>query len=89
MLFRSPLLCDDKGGYYKHLGIYAYRRDTLFRFCELPMGEYEKAERLEQLRALENGIKIKVGLIQDDTLAVDVPEDIAKVEARLKALGEI
>jgi 3-deoxy-manno-octulosonate cytidylyltransferase (CMP-KDO synthetase) len=85
---RSPIPCDAGGGYYKHLGIYAYRRAALLRFCDLPMGEYEKAERLEQLRALENGMRIKVGIVTDDALAVDRPEDIALVEARLKFLGE-
>jgi 3-deoxy-manno-octulosonate cytidylyltransferase (CMP-KDO synthetase) len=71
------------GGFHKHLGIYAYRREVLFRFCSLPQGKLEQVEKLEQLRALENGIKIKVGWIDCDTIAVDEPGDISKVEERL------
>lgn len=77
---RQPLTNGRDGSFYKHIGIYAFRRDALFRFCELPVSPLEKAERLEQLRALENGMKIAVCLVDSDTIAVDTPGDIARVE---------
>lgn len=70
--------------FLKHLGIYGYRRDTLLRLVQWPVSGLEKAERLEQLRALENGIRIAVAQVDYDSVGVDVPEDVARVEALLK-----
>ena len=71
----------------KHLGLYVYRRDLLLEFPTLPPGQWEKLEQLEQLRLLENGYKIRVVETQSDAVSVDVPEDVAKVEAILAANG--
>ena len=71
--------------FYKHLGIYAYRREFLLRFVALPQGELEKAEKLEQLRALENGCAIRVWITPHDSIGVDRPEDVKLVEEILRA----
>jgi 3-deoxy-manno-octulosonate cytidylyltransferase (CMP-KDO synthetase) len=73
------------GGYRKHLGIYAYRKAALERFAALPPGTLEVAERLEQLRLLENGIDIYVAEAPADTIGVDTEEDLARAEALLLA----
>lgn len=70
--------------YYKHLGFYAYRKGFLLSFVALPEGEWEKFEKLEQLRALEYGYKIKVTITDHDSIEVDRPEDLARVEAMLQ-----
>lgn len=70
--------------YYKHLGLYAYTKDFLFTYVNLCDSMLEKAEKLEQLRVLENGYKIKVIETNQDTIGVDTPEDLAKVESILK-----
>ncbi|MBI1176667.1 3-deoxy-manno-octulosonate cytidylyltransferase [bacterium] len=67
----------------KHLGIYGYRRDTLLRLVKFPQSPLETAEKLEQLRALENGISIAVVRVNYDSVGVDVPEDVEKVERLL------
>jgi 3-deoxy-manno-octulosonate cytidylyltransferase (CMP-KDO synthetase) len=67
----------------KHLGIYGYRRDTLLRIVRQPVSPLEHAERLEQLRALEQGIGIAVVTVDYDSIGVDVPTDVARVEAML------
>jgi 3-deoxy-manno-octulosonate cytidylyltransferase (CMP-KDO synthetase) len=72
--------------FYKHLGIYAYRKPALDRFCALPESALEKSERLEQLRFLENGIAISVGETQFDTVGVDTEEDLRRVEKLLQAI---
>jgi len=66
--------------YYKHLGFYAYRRDFLTKFSSLPVGELESSEKLEQLRALEYGFRIKVVETPFDSIEVDRPADIKRVE---------
>ena len=66
--------------FLKHLGIYGYRRQTLLRLVQLPVSPLESAEKLEQLRALENGIQIAVVKVDYDGASVDVPEDVARVE---------
>jgi 3-deoxy-manno-octulosonate cytidylyltransferase (CMP-KDO synthetase) len=66
--------------FLKHLGIYGYRRETLLRLIRLPVSALEHAEKLEQLRALENGIDIAVVRVNYDTVSVDVPEDVGRVE---------
>ena len=74
-------------GYRKHLGIYAYRKAALERFAELEPGRLEQAERLEQLRLLENGIDIYVATAPEDTIGVDTEEDLARAEAVLVKRG--
>ena len=66
-------------GYFKHLGIYAYRRAALERFVALPESSLEKSERLEQLRFLENGIPIYVAETPYDSVGVDTEEDFQRV----------
>jgi 3-deoxy-manno-octulosonate cytidylyltransferase (CMP-KDO synthetase) len=66
--------------FLKHLGIYGYRRGTLLRLVKFPVSPLEHAEKLEQLRALENGIGIAVVKVDYDSIGVDLPEDVAKVE---------
>jgi 3-deoxy-manno-octulosonate cytidylyltransferase (CMP-KDO synthetase) len=70
--------------YYKHIGVYAYTKDFLFTFRNLPTSRLEKIEKLEQLRALEAGFKIKTVQTEYDTVGVDTPEDLQKVIARLR-----
>jgi 3-deoxy-manno-octulosonate cytidylyltransferase (CMP-KDO synthetase) len=70
--------------FLKHLGIYGYRRETLLRLVKFPVSPLERAERLEQLRALENGIPIAVVEVDYDSVGVDVPADVARVERMLK-----
>lgn len=65
--------------YFKHLGIYAYRKDALERFVALPESELEQAERLEQLRFLENGVAIYVAETPHDSIGVDTEEDLQRV----------
>jgi 3-deoxy-manno-octulosonate cytidylyltransferase (CMP-KDO synthetase) len=74
--------------YYKHLGFYAYRKGFLLKFTGLPTGMLEAAEKLEQLRALEYGYRIKVVETIHDSGEVDVPADIQKVERMLKLHGK-
>lgn len=66
--------------FLKHLGIYGYRRDTLLALVRFPVSSLEKAERLEQLRALENGIAIKILKVEYDSIGVDLPSDVNRVE---------
>lgn len=65
---------------FKHIGLYVYRKDFLLRFTNLPQGPLEQAERLEQLRALEHGFKIKVEITKHDTIGVDTRNDLKRVE---------
>jgi 3-deoxy-manno-octulosonate cytidylyltransferase (CMP-KDO synthetase) len=67
--------------YYKHIGLYVYRRDFLLAYPALPVGPLEQSEKLEQLRALENGYKIRVTETDYDSLGVDSPEDWHRVSA--------
>ncbi len=69
--------------FLKHLGIYGYRRETLLRLVKFPVSPLEQAERLEQLRALEHGIEIAVARVNYNSVGVDVPEDVARVERLL------
>jgi 3-deoxy-manno-octulosonate cytidylyltransferase (CMP-KDO synthetase) len=71
------------GRYRKHLGIYGYRREFLFRVAALPPSLLEEAERLEQLRVLENGYRIRVVDVAHDSVGVDTAEDLKAVEGRL------
>jgi len=70
--------------FLKHLGIYGYRRDTLLRLVRFPVSPLEGAEKLEQLRALENGIEISVVKVDYESIGVDVPADVQRVEAILR-----
>lgn len=67
----------------KHLGLYAFRRSALLDFATLPLGDLERIEQLEQLRWMENGYKIRVAETQHDSVSVDVPEDVVRVEKLL------
>jgi len=69
--------------FLKHLGIYGYRRDALLRLVKFPVSPLERAEKLEQLRALENGIRIAVVKVDYDSVGVDVPADVKRVEGLL------
>lgn len=66
--------------FLKHLGLYAYRRNVLREVTQLPQGVLEKAESLEQLRWLENGYKIRVGLTDVETVGIDTPADLERAE---------
>jgi 3-deoxy-manno-octulosonate cytidylyltransferase (CMP-KDO synthetase) len=72
-----------EGPLYHHIGLYAYRRPALERFVKLPPSPLERRERLEQLRALEAGMRIDVALIDGVPLGVDTPEDLEKARAML------
>jgi len=69
--------------YYKHIGLYAYTKDFLFTFRNLPHSSLENAEKLEQLRALEHGYKIKIVETKFDTIGIDRPEDLKRAEDAL------
>jgi 3-deoxy-manno-octulosonate cytidylyltransferase (CMP-KDO synthetase) len=78
----------DRGGpvharHLKHLGLYVYRREALLEFPTFPQGDLERVEQLEQLRWLENGYRIRVVETEHDSIGVDVPEDVARVEQLL------
>lgn len=66
--------------YYRHIGIYGYRRDFLLRYGELPPTPLQLAENLEQLKVLEHGFRIKTAIVDDISIGVDRPEDVQKVE---------
>ena len=66
--------------FLKHLGIYGYRRETLLRLVQFPVAKLENAEKLEQLRALENGVPIAVVTVEYESIGVDVPADVERVE---------
>jgi 3-deoxy-manno-octulosonate cytidylyltransferase (CMP-KDO synthetase) len=70
--------------YWKHLGLYVFQREALLEFPTLPQGELERIEQLEQLRWLENGWRIRVAEVPHDSVSVDVPEDVARVEKLIK-----
>ncbi len=69
--------------FLKHLGIYGYRRETLLQLVKFPVSALEAAEKLEQLRALDNGIPIAVVTVRHDSVGVDVPADVGRVERLL------
>ena len=66
--------------FLKHLGLYAYRKEVLKEVTKLPQSSLEKAESLEQLRWLQNGYKIKVGITNFETVGIDTPEDLERAE---------
>ena len=77
MFSRKVIACAD-GSHYRHIGIYAYRADVLAKITKLAQSPLEIAERLEQLRWLENGYTIRVGVTEIPTIGIDTPEDLAK-----------
>jgi 3-deoxy-manno-octulosonate cytidylyltransferase (CMP-KDO synthetase) len=81
---RSPLPFQATDYFWRHTGIYGYQKDFLQKFCRIPPSRLEKTEKLEQLRALENGYRIKIIENKFSTLSVDLPEDIIRVENLLK-----
>jgi len=80
---RCPIPYARGGGvvHYKHIGIYVYSREFLLAYSGLPVGPLEQAERLEQLRALENGYRVRVVETEYESLGVDTPEDLERVTA--------
>ena len=66
--------------WFQNWGIYAYRRETLAKFVSLPEGRLERCEKLEQLRALENGIRIKVIKTSFDSIGIDTPDDLVRAQ---------
>ncbi len=68
----------DKADFYGHLGIYGYKREALIKMTELPQSSYEQAESLEQLRALQNGMKIKTSIVDFVPVGIDTKEDLEK-----------
>ena len=85
---RSPIPYKSEGkqivNHYKHIGLYAYSKDFLFKFSNFAVSDLEKAEKLEQLRALENGCRIKVIETDYETISVDTREDLERVKKRLR-----
>jgi 3-deoxy-manno-octulosonate cytidylyltransferase (CMP-KDO synthetase) len=74
--------------HYKHIGLYVYRREFLLGYSQLPVGPLEQAERLEQLRALENGHKIRVVETDYESLGVDTPEDLERAAEWFERAGD-
>jgi 3-deoxy-manno-octulosonate cytidylyltransferase (CMP-KDO synthetase) len=77
----------DEYPFLKHLGVYAYRREVLSEITKLPQSSLEKAESLEQLRWLQNGYRIRVGLTDVETVGIDTPEDLQRAETFLKEIS--
>lgn len=73
-----------KSKFYGHLGIYGYKREALFKMTKLPQAPYEMAESLEQLRALQNGMKIKVAIVDNVPVGIDTIEDFEKFKAMVE-----
>lgn len=73
--------------YYKHIGLYAYRAGVLGEITRLPQSPLEQVEKLEQLRWLENGYKVKVGFTDRETIGIDTPQDLERAIALMKTLG--
>ena len=69
--------------YYLHVGVYGFRKEALLNFTQWPAGKLEQAEKLEQLRYLENNITIRMALVDFESVAIDTPEDLEKAEKLL------
>ena len=76
LYFSREAIPHNAGTYYEHLGIYAFKRDALKKFISMPQTNLELQERLEQLRALENGMTINVAVVNDSPISVDTQEDL-------------
>lgn len=89
---RTPIPYDRDGQknvkYYKHIGIYGYKKDFLKDYVQMPRTPLEIAENLEQLRALENSYRIKVKETTYDSIGVDTPDDILKIEKEIQQVRE-
>lgn len=77
-----------KHTFFKHIGIYAYKAEVLSKITKLPQSILEKAESLEQLRWIENGIKIKVGHTNIETIGIDTPDDLERAEKFMESIGK-
>jgi 3-deoxy-manno-octulosonate cytidylyltransferase (CMP-KDO synthetase) len=89
LYFSRSLIPFDRDGasgynYMRHIGVYAWRRETLLSFVALPVGRLERVEKLEQLRALENGIAIRMVETDYQGIGIDTPEDLEKAERIIK-----
>ena len=71
----------EKTEFFKHIGLYVYRRGSLLKFTDLQPTDLEKAEKLEQLRMLENGMKIKIVVTEFESISVDTPDDLKRARA--------
>jgi 3-deoxy-manno-octulosonate cytidylyltransferase (CMP-KDO synthetase) len=80
-----PFVRDTSGSHFKHIGLYVYRREFLLAYSGLPVGPLERAERLEQLRALENGYRVRVVETEYESLGVDTPADLERVSLLFEA----
>jgi 3-deoxy-manno-octulosonate cytidylyltransferase (CMP-KDO synthetase) len=85
LYFSRATIPSGEGDHYHHIGLYAYRRAALERFVTLPPGILERREKLEQLRALEAGMRIDVALVDTVPLGVDTPADLERARAILGA----
>ena len=83
--WHDGLLTADPPHFYQHLGLYAYRRDFLLRLAQMPQSDLEKVERLEQLRILEAGHSILVGVVDEPGVGIDTPEDYRRFVQRCLA----
>ena len=72
--------------YFEHIGVYAYRKEVLIQFTQWPAAKIEQIEKLEQLRYLQNGIRIRMIETNEISAKIDVPEDLAIAEAFLQSL---
>ncbi len=77
-----------KGEIYKHIGLYVYRREALFKFTSMRPTDLELTEKLEQLRMLENGMKIKVVVTEYESISVDTPEDLERARKYYKLISK-
>lgn len=73
--------------FYGHLGIYGYKKEALFKMTSLPQAPYEKAESLEQLRALQNGMKIRVAVVENVPVGIDTKEDFEKFKSMVESVN--
>lgn len=75
----------DHAFYYQHIGVYAFRKDSLLKFTKLPMDMLEKAEKLENLRFLTNNMKVKMVITSEKSIGIDTPEDLDKARKKIKS----
>ena len=87
--FKREVLDIDIGGLYRHIGMYAYRRETLLHFSNLPITKSEELTNLEQMRAIDNGILIKTILTNSLQLSVDTKEDLKKIKEIMRSNSEL
>ncbi len=85
---RTNLEKINKAEIYKHIGLYVFRREALFKFTSLEQTDLEKTEKLEQLRMLENGMKIKIVVTEHESISVDTPEDLEKARNYFKLISK-